>query len=80
MTENLPRMDEAKTAPTRDPDEFEAAGLKAIAKGDELYLGQSKTEPLLRMIGGIRASKSCTTCHGCREGELLGAFSYTLAK
>lgn len=80
MTENLPRMDEAKTAPTRDPDEFESAGIKAIAKGQELYFGQSRTEPLLRMVGGIRAAKSCTNCHGCREGELLGAFSYTLMK
>jgi hypothetical protein len=32
------------------------------------------------MIGRIRTAKSSTTCHGCREGELLGAFSYTLAK
>jgi hypothetical protein len=80
MTANLPRMDEAKTAPTRDPDEFESAGLKAIAKGQELYFGKSRTEPLLRMVGGIRAAKSCTGCHGCREGELLGAFSYTLVK
>lgn len=80
MTENLPRMDEAKSAPTRDPDEFETAGLKALAKGQELYFGQSRTEPLLRMVGGLRAAKSCTACHGCREGELLGAFSYTLVK
>lgn len=80
MTANLPRMDEAKTAPTREPDEFESAGLKAIAKGQELYFGRSRTEPLLRMVGGIRAAKSCVNCHGCREGELLGAFSYTLVK
>ncbi len=80
MTANLPRMDEAKTAPTRDPDEFETAGLKAIAKGQELYFGKSRTEPLLRMVGGLRAAKSCANCHGCREGELLGAFSYTLVK
>lgn len=80
MTANLPRMDEAKTAPTRDPDEFETAGLKAIAKGQELYFGKSRSEPLLRMVGGIRAAKSCVNCHGCREGELLGAFSYTLVK
>lgn len=80
MTANLPRVDEAKTAPTRDPDEFETAGLKAIAKGQELYFGKSHTEPLLRMVGGLRAAKSCVNCHGCREGELLGAFSYTLIK
>jgi Protein of unknown function (DUF3365) len=80
MAKNLPRMDEVKTAPTRDPDEFETAGLKAIAGGKELYFGQSRTAPLLRMVGGIRAAKSCVNCHGCREGELLGAFSYTLAK
>ncbi len=80
MTENLPRMDEAKAAPTRDPDEFETAGLKALAGGKELYFGRSRTEPLLRMVGGLRAAKSCTACHGCREGELLGAFSYTLVK
>ncbi len=77
MTENLPRMDEAKTAPKRDPDEFETAGLKAIASGKELYFGRSRDEPILRMIGGIRAVKSCISCHECRNGELLGAFSYT---
>ncbi|WP_149115279.1 hypothetical protein [Limnoglobus roseus] len=80
MTTNLPRMDEAKAAPTRDPDEFEAAGLKAVAGGGGLYFGQSRTEPFLRMVGGIRAAKACASCHGCREGELLGAFSYTLTK
>jgi hypothetical protein len=78
MTENLPRMDEARTAPTRELDEFETAGLAAIAKGQELYVGESKSAATMRMIGGIRAAKSCTTCHGCNEDELLGAFSYVL--
>ena len=77
-TEKLTRMNEAKAAPTRDPDEFESAGREPLAGGKELDFGQSRTEPLLRMVVGLRAAKSCTNCHGCREGELLGAFSYTL--
>jgi hypothetical protein len=78
MTVNLPRMDEAKTAAIRNPDEFEAAGLKAVAAGEELYLGTGKTEKVLRVVGGIRAAKACTSCHGCEHGQLLGAFSYVL--
>jgi hypothetical protein len=80
MTEFLPRMDDAKHAPTRELDEFESAGLRALANGDELYYGLARTEPLLRMVGGLRASKSCVSCHAVREGELLGAFSYLLTR
>lgn len=80
LTQNFPRMDEAKRVSTREPDEFEMAGLKSVAEGSELYVGKTRSGKAIRMVGGLRAAKSCTACHGCREGELLGAFSYTLVK
>lgn len=77
LTENLPRMDEAKLVPTRTLDPFEMVAIEAIAAGDRMYVGRDTTQKYQRAVGGIRAGKACTSCHGCREGELLGAFSYT---
>ncbi len=77
LTENLPRMDEAKLVPTRTLDPFEMVAIEAIATGDRMYVGRDTTNKYQRAVGGIRAAKACTSCHGCREGELLGAFSYT---
>ncbi|MBX7105171.1 MAG: hypothetical protein K1X57_13905 [Gemmataceae bacterium] len=78
VSENLPRMDQLKTAPTRDLDPFEAAGIAALRGGEDLYARQNATT--LRMLGAIRAVEQCTTCHACDRGELLGAFSYTLGR
>ncbi|MBX7105173.1 MAG: hypothetical protein K1X57_13915 [Gemmataceae bacterium] len=78
VSEKLPRMDQLKTAPTRDLDPFEAAGLTALKAGEDLYARQNATT--LRMLGAIRAVEQCTTCHACDRGELLGAFSYTLGR
>jgi hypothetical protein len=78
VSENLPRMDQLKTAPTRDLDPFEAAGIAALRGGEDIYARQNATT--LRMLGAIRAVEQCTTCHACDRGELLGAFSYTLGR
>lgn len=76
VSDNLPAMNELRKAPTRPPDAFEQAGLKSLQDGEDLYIGDSKMP--LRMIGSIRATKQCLSCHEVKRGDLLGAFSYTL--
>jgi hypothetical protein len=78
LTEHLPQMVQTREIPTRAPDAFESAALAAIADGDELYIGHDEQQHVIRFVGGLRAGKDCISCHGCQEGQLLGAFSYTL--
>jgi len=33
-----------------------------------------------RIRGAVRANNHCIECHGCRRGDLLGAFSYSLGR
>ncbi len=74
----LPRMDKLKDAPTREVDPFEAEGLRAVRKGDDLFA--RGTDKDARMVGAIRSVKQCVECHGGQRGDLLGAFSYRLSK
>jgi hypothetical protein len=76
VSEHLPRMDELRAAPTRSLDEFEAAGLPALERGEDLFVRDREQER--RMLGAIRAARQCLDCHGGERGDLLGAFSYTL--
>jgi hypothetical protein len=32
----------------------------------------------IRMVGSLRAAKSCLACHSVHRGDLLGAFTYEL--
>lgn len=77
VSANLPRMDELRDAPTRPLDEFETTALKAIQRGEDLFLRETQEER--RLLGSIRSAKQCVNCHGGRRGDLLGAFSYTFA-
>src|SRR5262249_24914209 len=76
VTDNLPRMDELRGAPTRPLDDFEQAGLKALRAGDDLFI-RDRVEGR-RVLGAIRSAEQCVDCHGGERGYLLGAFSYTL--
>jgi hypothetical protein len=78
VSEYLPRMDELRAAPTRTLDDFEAAGLTALERGDELFVRDRGEER--RMLGAIRAARQCLACHGAERGDLLGAFSYRLTQ
>jgi hypothetical protein len=78
VSASLPRMEELGVIPTRPPDEFEAAGLEALRKGEYLYA--RGTADKVRMIGAIRATRQCVECHGGARGDLLGAFSYGLRR
>ena len=78
VSANLPRMDELRDAPTRPLDPFEAEGLERLRGGEELFVRGSDRQA--RMLGAVRATKQCLTCHGGDRGDLLGAFSYTLRR
>jgi hypothetical protein len=74
-TNKVPGMKNVKDIPTRQPDAFEAAALKAIRDGEGLVIERKGDSA--RMMGPIFAGASCTKCHD-HAGDLLGAFSYTL--
>jgi hypothetical protein len=75
ISANLPRMDELRDAPTRPLDDFETAGLAALGRGEDLSVRQSAE--CRRVLGAVRCTKHCLSCHGGERGDLLGAFSYT---
>jgi hypothetical protein len=78
VSANLPRMDELRKAPTRPLDAFEAAGVKALRGGEDLFV-RDTPDGQRRVLGSIRSGKQCLSCHEGQRGELLGAFSYALA-
>lgn len=78
LSPHLPNMEELRGAPKRPPDRFETAGLEAIKKGEDLFVGE--TPAGVRMMGAIRSAKQCLQCHEGTRGDLLGAFSYRLEK
>jgi hypothetical protein len=65
-------------AETRPLTKFETRALKSLREGDDLVT-EATTEQI-RMLGSLRASKQCLACHEVKRGELLGAFSYKLAR
>jgi hypothetical protein len=79
VSEHLPRMDELVEMPTRALDKFETIGLEALRGGDDLFV-RDIAVGTKRMLGPLRSTKQCITCHGCGYGDLLGAFSYTLGR
>jgi hypothetical protein len=76
LTDKLPSMEQVRQGKTRSLDFFEQAALPSLRDGEDLYI-VSKNDTL-RMLGAIRATKTCQKCHDAEVGDLLGAFSYTL--
>jgi hypothetical protein len=77
VSTGVPDMKKLKTMPTRDVDIFESEGLEELMSGKDLYV-RSKNETI-RVLGPLRAQNACLKCHGdAKEGDMLGAFSYTL--
>jgi hypothetical protein len=75
---HLPRMDELREAATRPLERFEAAGLEALRRGEDLVVAE--TPGRLWMLGALRSTKQCVGCHGGQRCDLLGAFSYALRR
>lgn len=76
LTDKLPSMEQVRQGKIRALDFFEEAALPWLRDGEDLYI-VSKGETL-RMLGALRATKTCQKCHDAQIGDLLGAFSYTL--
>jgi hypothetical protein len=77
VSEKLPAMDQLSQRPTREPDLFESEGLEELMNGKDLYI-RSK-DSTVRVLGPLKAGKACLKCHhDSKEGDVLGAFSYTL--
>ena len=74
MSKHLPRMDELKShVPTR-PSTRSKRGPSVFATGRRYRLEEAGTQN----PGPWRVRiNQCLRCHTAREGELLGAFSYT---
>jgi hypothetical protein len=78
MSNELPNMKDVRKIPTRPLNNFEAAGLERLQKGDDLFIREAKEK--IRMLGAVRSIEVCTKCHGGERGDLLGAFSYHLER
>ena len=78
VSSELPNMANARNAPTRPLNVFEAAGLKRLQQGDDLYIRETKDN--VRMVGAVRSIRVCIGCHGGERGDLLGAFTYQLKR
>ncbi len=66
----------ASDIPIRKLDDFETKALVKLNAGRDLVTEESAGK--LLVVGAIRASKDCMSCHSCKERDLLGAFTYTL--
>jgi hypothetical protein len=78
VSDELPRMEQLRKAPARHLNPFEAAGLKRLEEGEDLFVRE--TPEGIRMLGAVRSIEQCLPCHGGKRGDLLGAFSYTLQR
>ena len=78
VSNDLPRMADVGKLATRDLDTFEKDGLAAIRKGEDLYIRGDADK--VRVIGSMRNFDQCIKCHGGKDGDLLGAFSYVLVR
>jgi hypothetical protein len=65
-------------AGARLPNMFEEAAIQKLLQGQSLFVyGQEDT---IRMMGALHAGNQCIRCHDVKEGDVLGALSYTLRK
>jgi hypothetical protein len=78
LTDRLPSMEQVRQGKTRPLDYVEEAALTALRDGDDLFLASKGNT--VRMLGALRATKSCQQCHDAEVGDLLGAFSYSLRR
>ena len=76
LADKLPSMEQVRQGSIRPIDFFEEAALHSLRAGEDLYI--ARKGDTLRMLGALRATKTCQQCHDARIGDLLGAFSYTL--
>lgn len=88
MTQKIVAREKLTDIPTRKLDAFEARALGEIraALTADNFKKDAHAETArfqagdgtLRVLGSLRATKGCLDCHKAKEGDLLGALSYTL--
>jgi hypothetical protein len=78
LSDELPRMANLPSIPTRPLTPFESAALKQLQEGGDIVV--KETSDSVRMLGAVRSAAECTKCHGGERGDLLGAFSYWLER
>jgi hypothetical protein len=78
LNDLVSESDKAKSekVKTRKLDEFETEALEKLNSGADMATLENPGE--LRVVGALRATSDCMSCHACKEHELLGAFSYRL--
>ena len=64
---------------TRAMTDFERTALASFRGGGDMAIAPPDDSGVLHCMGTLRAKHSCVQCHQTKkDGELLGAFSYTL--
>lgn len=76
----MSNMQDYKTRSLTEDEKRAIETLKADATQEVVVTGRvlSLGPAPIVAVGPIRAGRSCLDCHDAKEGELLGAFSYTL--
>lgn len=73
---NPRRKEKLPVQSTRELSALETAALSTLREGQDIVI---REEPgAVRIVGSIRAQKDCMGCHDCKEGDLLGAFTYRM--
>ncbi|VAX39424.1 hypothetical protein MNBD_PLANCTO02-635 [hydrothermal vent metagenome] len=75
-TSVLPNLEDLKDVKTRPLDSFEKRALEKLYREEDVVINSGTDH--IQMMGSLRASKDCLTCHSVKRGALLGAFSYRL--
>ncbi len=78
LSDELPNMERLANVPTRPLNEFEREALAKLRTEEDLVVRYSANT--IRMLGSLRAGKTCLECHSVQRGELLGAFTYELRR
>jgi hypothetical protein len=78
VSDELPKMENLKNAPTRGLDGFETVALKRLQAGEDVVTDATLNR--IRMVGALRANKGCLECHTAQRGQLLGVFSYEILR
>ena len=74
VSAHLPTMEHPDDFQTRPLDDFEGPAMERLKAGEDMV--QAKYRGHLRMLGALRAGKSCVECHKVPHNTLLGAFTY----
>lgn len=78
LSDELPNMERLASVPTRPLNDFEREALLKLRTDEDLVVRYSTNT--IRMLGSLRAGKTCLECHSVQRGALLGAFSYELRR